>query len=99
LTHSGDETSIGAGGRGFMGDLEDSLKAVVQARRRKKELKSLLEVLYEEYNLVKTEIKMHEERIEELMSAKEYSAYLDTIRLDTSLEFPIISDNKPAEKK
>ncbi|HMK36036.1 MAG TPA: hypothetical protein VK463_13270 [Desulfomonilaceae bacterium] len=82
-----------------MVDLENTLKAVEQARRRKKELKSLMEALYQEYKLLKTEIKMHQERIEELMSANEYSAYLDTIRMDTSLEFPVISEKKPPEKK
>lgn len=82
-----------------MGDLEKSLKAVEQARRRKRELKALIEVLYEEYKLVKTEIEMHKEHIEKLMSAKEYSAYLDTIKMDTSLEFPILSDKKPADEK
>lgn len=82
-----------------MGELDESLKAVAQARRRKKELRSLLEVLYEEYKLVKTEIKLHEERIEQLMSTKEYSAYLDTIKIDTSLEFPILSDSRSTEKE
>jgi hypothetical protein len=82
-----------------MGDLRRSLKSVEQARRRKKELRSLLEVLYEEYKLVKTEIKQHEERIEKLMSAKEYSEYLDTIKIETSLEFPIPPDRRPTDKK
>jgi hypothetical protein len=63
-------------------------------------MKSLIEVLYQEYKLVKTEIELHSQRIEKLMSAKEYSAYLDTIMMDTSvLEFPVISDQKPPEKK
>jgi len=82
-----------------MGDLDMVLKAVEQARSRKKELRKLIEVLYEEYKLVKKEIDMHEKHIEKLMSAKEYSAYLDTIQLDTSLEFPVFSDQKPAAKK
>ncbi len=82
-----------------MESLDTLLKAVEQARRRKMELKSLMEVLYKEYKHVKTEIEMHERRIEELMSAKEYSAYLDTIRMDTSLEFPFISDEKPSGTK
>jgi hypothetical protein len=39
-------------------------------------------------------------KIKKLMSAKEYFAYLDTIRMDTSvLEFPVISDQKPPEKE
>lgn len=33
------------------------------------------------------------------MSAREYSAFLDTIKLDASLEFPVFSDQKPPEKK
>jgi hypothetical protein len=82
-----------------MGDLDESLKAVAEARRRKKELRRLLEVLYEQYKLVKTEIKLHEERIENLMSTREYSAYLDTIKIDTSLEFPIHLDRKETGKK
>jgi hypothetical protein len=82
-----------------MEKLESSLKAVEQARRRKSELKSLMEVLYKEYKLIKAEIEMHEKRIEELMSAKEYSAYLDTIRIDTSLQFPFMFDEGPSEKK
>jgi hypothetical protein len=75
-----------------MGELNRSLKAVEQAARRKKELKRLIEVLYDEYKLVKIEMKLHQERIEKLMSAKEYSAFLDTIQIDTSLEFPIFPD-------
>lgn len=82
-----------------MGDLEKSLKAVEQARRRKRELKGLIEVLYEEYKLIKAEIEMHKENIEKLMSAKEYSAYLDTIKMDTSLEFPVLSEKKPSDQR
>jgi hypothetical protein len=33
------------------------------------------------------------------MSTREYSAYLDTIKIDTSLEFPIHLDRKEAGKK
>ncbi|MBI5251103.1 MAG: hypothetical protein HY912_16565 [Desulfomonile tiedjei] len=82
-----------------MGELEKSLKAIERARRRKRELKSLIEVLFEEYKLVKTEIEMHKEQIEKLMSSKEYSAYLDTIEMDASLEFPYLSDQNPSHKK
>ncbi len=82
-----------------MGDLERSLKALEQARNRKKELKTLIEILFQEYKLVKTEIEMHKERIEKLMSAKEYSGYLDTIRMDDSLEFPVFSAPKTTDKK
>ncbi|MBI4964559.1 MAG: hypothetical protein HY913_14875 [Desulfomonile tiedjei] len=82
-----------------MGDLENSLKALEQALRRKKELRSLMDVLYEEYKLVKAEIEIHRERMEKLMSAKEYSAYLDTIDLGSSLEFPAFPDQKPTPKK
>jgi len=82
-----------------MKDLDRTLKAVEQARRRKKELKTLIQILYEEYNLVNTEIKLHQERIEKWMSAKEYSAFLDTIKVDTSLEFPVFSDRKPTDEK
>jgi len=82
-----------------MKDLEKSLKAVEQATRRKKELKSLIEVLYEEYKLVKTEIKLHQEHIEKWMSSNEYSAFLDTIKMDTSLQFPILSDQKRSDDK
>lgn len=82
-----------------MGDLDNSLKALEQAARRKKELKRLMEILHEEYKLVKAEIEIHKERIEKLMSAKEYSAYLDTIDLGSSLEFPAFADQKPTAKK
>ena len=82
-----------------MGDLDNSLKALEQAARRRKELKSLMELLREEYKLVKAEIEMHKERIEKLMSAKEYSAYLDTIDIGSSLEFPAFADQEPAAKK
>lgn len=81
-----------------MGDLDISLKAVDQALRRKKELKKLIEILLEEYKVVKTEIEMHKERIEKLMAAKEYSAYLDTIEME-SLEFPVYSEDNPPDKK
>jgi hypothetical protein len=82
-----------------MGDLDASLKAAENARRRKRELRRLLEVLYQEYQLVKTEIKLHEAHIEELMSAREYSAYLDTLRLDKSLEFPVHIEQESSTKK
>jgi len=82
-----------------MGDLENTLKALEQALRRKKELKTLIEILFEEYGLVKAEIEMHKERMEHLMSAKEYSAYLDTIDLGSSLEFPSFADQNPTAKK
>lgn len=77
-----------------MKDFEDSLTAVKQAIRRKKELKKLIGVLFDEYKLVKAEIRMHKERIEKQMCAKEYSAFLDTIEVDTSLEFPAFSDSE-----
>jgi hypothetical protein len=95
----GDEISIIAGGRGFMEDVENTLKALERARRRRKELKSLLGVLFKEYKLVKKEIKLHEERLEKWMSAKEYAAYLDTIDMDGPPEFPILSDEKGSTDK
>ena len=83
-----------------MEDVENTLRAVEQARQRRKELKSLLRVLFKEYKLVKKEIKLHEERLEKWMSAKEYAAYLDTIDMDGPLEFPVPSDEKrPTDKK
>jgi len=82
-----------------MDDVEKTLKAEQQARRRKKELKSLIGVLSEEYKLVKTEIKLHEERLEKWMSAKEYSAFLDTIKMDAPLDFPVLSDEKKSADK
>jgi len=82
-----------------MEDVEKTLKAVQQARRRKKELKSLIGVLSEEYKLVKKEIKLHEERLEKWMSAKEYSAFLDTIKMDAPLDFPVLSDEKKSADK
>ncbi len=77
-----------------MNDLEESLRAVAKARQRKRELKSRIKALYEEYKLVKTEIKGHQERIEKWMSSREYSAFVDTIQMDSLLEFPIPSDQK-----
>ena len=82
-----------------MEDVENTLKAVEQARRRRKELKSLIGVLSEEYKLVKTEIKLHEERLEKWMTAKEYSAFLDTIKMDVPLDFPVLSDEKKSADK
>jgi hypothetical protein len=82
-----------------MGDLENELKALEQALRRKKQLKSLIEILFEEYGLIRAEIEIHKERMEKLMSAKEYSAYLDTIDLGSSFEFPAFADQKPTAKK
>ncbi len=82
-----------------MDDVKNTLRAVEQARRRKKELKSLLGVLFKEYKLVKTEIKLHEERLEKWMSAREYAAYLDTVNMDAPLEFPILPDEKGATDK
>ncbi len=79
--------------------VENTLKALKRARRRKDELRSLLEVLQKEYRLVKTEIGLYEERIEKWMSDKEYSAYLDTMKLDAAPEFPIPSDQRSTDKK
>jgi ATP sulfurylase len=79
--------------------VENTLKALKRARRRRKELRSLLEILQKEYRLVKIEIGLYEDRIERWMSDKEYSAYLDTIRLDASPEFSIPSDQKSTDKK
>ena len=77
----------------------NTLKALERAKRRKSELRSLLEVLQKEYKLVKTEIGLYEERIEQWMSDKEYSAYLDTVKLDDSGEFPIPSDQGSTDEK
>ena len=77
-----------------MGYFETSLKAVEQARRRKKGLKSLIQVLYEEYNLVKTEIKLHQEHIEKQMSSNEYSAFLDTIKMALRWSFHFLPIRK-----
>ena len=82
-----------------MEDLEMLLKAFRQSQRRKKELKNLIEILYDEYKLVKTEINVHQKHIEKLMSAKEYSAFLDTIKIDTSLELPVFSEKRSKHTK
>ncbi len=75
-THGADQDKAG-----FSAALqvENTLKALERARRRKNELRSLLEVLQKEYRLVKTEIGLYEERIEKWMSDKEYSAYLEAV--------------------
>jgi hypothetical protein len=65
-----------------MDNVEKSLRALEQARQRKKDLKRLLGVLYEEYKLVKTEIKLHEKLLENWMAATEYAAFLDTIKIE-----------------
>ncbi len=82
-----------------MGELEGALKAVERARKRKRALKNLIELLFEEYKLVKVEIGRHQAEIEKLMSAKEYSAYVDTVELDPSLKFPVLSDQESSKKK
>ena len=82
-----------------MGELEGALKAVEKARKRKKALRNLIELLFEEYKLVKVEIGRHEAEIEKLMSAKEYSAYVDTVELDPSLKFPLSPDQTFSKKK
>jgi hypothetical protein len=95
-THSPDQDKAG-----FSAALqvENTLKALERARRRKSELKSLLEVLQKEYRLVKTEIGLYEKRVEKWMSDKEYSAYLDTVQLNASPEFPIPSDEGSTGRK
>jgi hypothetical protein len=75
------------------------LRALERARRRKTELKSLLGVLQKEYRLVKTEIGLYEERIDKWMLDKEYSAYLDTMKLDASPESSTPSDQSSIDKK
>jgi hypothetical protein len=82
-----------------MGDLENALKALQEARRRKENLKRQIKALYEQYKKLKAEIELHKQRIENLMSANEYSEFLDTIKIDTSFEFPIPSDQTPTVKK
>ncbi len=82
-----------------MKDVEETLRALDRVKRRKNALKSLIGVLREEYELAKTEIKMHEELIEKWMSDKEYAAYLDTIGINASLELPDPSDQRSTNKK
>ena len=82
-----------------MNDLEESMRALAKAKRRKKELKTQMRALYEEYKLVKTEIKEHEEHIEKAISSREYSGFLDTIKLEAPLEFPMPSDQQNRDHK
>ena len=77
-----------------MNDLEESMRALAKAKRRKKELKTQIRALYEEYKLVKTEIKEYQERIEKWISSREYSGFVDTIKLEAPLKFPLPSDRK-----
>ncbi len=79
--------------------VQNTLKALEGARRRKSELKSLLEVLQKEYRLVKTEIGIYEEQVEKWMSDKEYASYLDTLKLDTSPELPAPPEQRSTDKK
>ena len=75
--------------------VENTLKALERAKRRKSELKTLLEVLQKEYTLIKKEIGIYEEQIEKWMSDKEYSSFLDTIKLNNSAAH---KGNEHAEK-
>jgi hypothetical protein len=66
--------------------LEDLRKS---AKDRKKYLKALLKNIQEqhrrlaqEYDLVKKEIKIIDDRIEQKISESEFSQYLDTVRLE-----------------
>ncbi len=91
--HNSDERSD------IVEEIENTLEALKRARRRKNELRSLLEVLQKQYKLVKTEIGLYEERIEKWMSDREYAALMDTTDLDTTLVFPTPSDQKSADGK
>jgi len=79
--------------------VQNTLKALEQASRRKSELKSLLEVLQKEYKMVKKEIGIYEEQVEKWMSDKEYASYLDTIRLDSTVELRFPSEQRSTDKK
>jgi len=79
--------------------VQNTLKALDQASRRKSELKSLLEVLQKEYKMVKKEIGIYEEQVEKWMSDKEYASYLDTIRLDSTVELRFPSEQRSTDKK
>jgi hypothetical protein len=69
-----------------MDGLKTTLDSLKRARRRRKDLKRLIKNLIAQYRLVKREEEMHEKRVKTLVREREYSAYLDTIKMDEPSE-------------
>jgi hypothetical protein len=69
-----------------MDGLKTTLDSLKRARRRKKDLKRLIKNLIAQYRLVKREEEMYEKRVKTLVREREYSAYLDTIKMDKTSE-------------
>jgi hypothetical protein len=69
-----------------MDGLKTTLDSLKRARRRRKDLKRLINNLIEQYRLVKREEELHEKRAKILIREREYSAYLDTIKMDKPSE-------------
>jgi predicted nucleic acid-binding Zn-ribbon protein len=70
-----------------MGEFEDTLAALETAKKRRNQLRRLIENLVRQYKLVKKEITFHENRVEALVKETEFSGYLDTVNVEVK-EFP-----------
>jgi hypothetical protein len=69
-----------------MNGLKTALDSLKKAKKRKKDLKRLIKNLIAQYRLVQREEAMHEKRVKTLVREREYSAYLDTIKMDKTFE-------------
>ena len=70
-----------------MGEFEETLEALEAAKKRRKELKRLMENLMKQYELVKAEIAYYEKRVKALVKESELCGYLDTVNVEVK-EFP-----------
>jgi hypothetical protein len=71
-----------------MTNLEEVMEALEKAKKRRKEIKKLVGVLVKEYDLLKKEIELHQKHVNRLVREKEYSQFLDTVKLEQPLSFP-----------
>lgn len=67
--------------------IDEVMDCLEGAKKRRKEIKKIVETLVKEYNLIKKEIELHQKHLNRLVREKEYSQFLDTVKID-DLRFP-----------
>jgi hypothetical protein len=70
-----------------MGNLDQTVDALEKAKRRRKEIKKLVETWVKEYNLIKKEIELLQKQVSMIVREKEYSQFVDTVKLEGPMKF------------
>ena len=70
-----------------MGNLDQAVDALEKAKKRRKEIKKLVEIWVKEYNLVKKEIELLQKQVSSIVREKEYSQFVDTVKLEGPMKF------------